>query len=73
MVQNLSHPHTLSGPIFSINHHLNSNLFPCTWGTFLNMCLLIWSSLPALRQPAEMSLRPTERYPLLPHNGQAQS
>ena len=46
MVQNLSHPHNPSSSISSINHHLNSDLFPCTWGTFSNMCLLIWRLPP---------------------------
>ena len=40
LIQNLSYPHT-NIPTPSINAHLNSDDFPCTWGTFRTICTLI--------------------------------
>ena len=40
LIQNLSHPHT-NHPVPSINALLNSDNFPCTWGTFRTVCTLI--------------------------------
>lgn len=43
LIQNLSFPHVqLQDPsISSINSAINSNDFPCTWGTFHTICVLI--------------------------------
>ena len=46
LVQNLSYPHTPQGPISSINHSINSDLYPSTWGTFSTICTTIWSLPP---------------------------
>jgi hypothetical protein len=40
LIQNLSYLHTNS-PTLSINAHLNSDDFPCTWGTFCTVCTLV--------------------------------
>jgi len=57
LVQNLSHPHTPQGPISSINHNIDSDLYPLTWGTFTTICTTIWSLPPgsqgAVRDIAE--------------------
>jgi hypothetical protein len=57
LVQNFSFPHSPSDGVYSINHAIDSDLFPCTWGTFSIICLLI-SRLPpgseaAVRDVAE--------------------
>jgi hypothetical protein len=41
LVQNLSHPREGFTIIASINSSICSDLFPCTWGTFNIICLLI--------------------------------
>jgi hypothetical protein len=41
LVQNLSHPRVGFTVITSINSGISSDLFPCTWGTFNIICLLI--------------------------------
>ena len=50
LIQNLSYPHT-NQPTPSINARLNSNDFPCTWGTFQTVCTLI-RNLPHNSQAA---------------------
>ena len=40
-VHNFSHPHNPSPNITSINSHIDSDAFPCTWGTFSTVSLLI--------------------------------
>jgi hypothetical protein len=45
LVQNYSFPRTPRDNHTSINYHINSDSFPCTWGTFLAMCLKL-SMLP---------------------------
>ena len=43
LIQNLSHSSTsLTSPIQSINASIDSNLYPCTYGTFSTICLLVW-------------------------------
>jgi hypothetical protein len=37
----ISHPHSPSSETTSINTHIDSNRFPCTWGTFATVALLI--------------------------------
>lgn len=44
-VHNFSHLHSPSCDTTSINSHINCNDFPCTWGTFSTVALLI-SHLP---------------------------
>jgi hypothetical protein len=44
-VHDFSHPHDPSPDATSINSHIDSNDFPCTWGTFATVALLI-SRLP---------------------------
>ena len=53
LIQNLSFPYTTSRlyPNPSINAGVNSDDFPCTWGTFDTICLLI-SRLPPGSQAA---------------------
>jgi len=46
LVQNFSFPHSPTSTISSINHTINSDLYPCTWGTFSTICLLIWRLPP---------------------------
>jgi len=62
LVQNLSHPHTNS-PTPSINSLLNSNDFPCTWGTFRTVCTLI-RNLPHGSQAATRDI--SEAYRIIP-------
>jgi len=46
-VHDFSHPHQPStNPISSINSTISSHDFPCTWGTFSTICLIIYR-LPA--------------------------
>ncbi|PAV21662.1 reverse transcriptase ribonuclease H [Pyrrhoderma noxium] len=45
LIQNLSYPH-LPFPVPSINSHIDSSLYPSTFGTFLTICLVI-NYLPA--------------------------
>ena len=40
-VHNFSHPHVPSSDATSINSHIDCNDFPCTWGTFSTVALLI--------------------------------
>ena len=40
-VHNFSHPHNPSPHATSINAHINCDDFPCTWGTFSTVALLI--------------------------------
>lgn len=41
IVQNFSHPHTASAASSSVNSAIDSSLYPCTWGTFATVCLVI--------------------------------
>lgn len=41
IIQNLSSPHSPRDSITSINSAIDSNQYPCTWGTFSVICLLI--------------------------------
>ena len=51
LIQNLSFPHIPLDDSYSINHSIDSDQFPCTWGTFSVICLLI-SRLPPGSQAA---------------------
>jgi hypothetical protein len=41
-VHNFSFPHSPQDNISSINYSIDSNLFPCIWGTFVMLCAIIW-------------------------------
>ena len=46
-VHDFSHPHTSDkDAISSINSNINSHDFPCTWGTFSTVCLIIYRLPP---------------------------
>lgn len=62
LIQNLSHPHT-NQPNPSINAHLDSDQFPCTWGTFRTTCTLI-QNLPPGTQAATRDI--AEAYRIIP-------
>ena len=62
LIQNLSYPHT-NTPTPSINAHLNSDDFPCTWGTFRTICTLI-RNLPQGSQAAVRDI--AEAYRIIP-------
>jgi hypothetical protein len=62
LIQNLSYPHN-NKPNPSINSALNSNDFPCTWGTFRTISTLIWS-LPPGAQAAVRDI--SEAYRIIP-------
>jgi len=57
LVQNLSYPLHPTDSISSINSAIDSDLYPCTWGTASTICLLIWflppGSQAAVRDVAE--------------------
>lgn len=46
LVQNFSFPRVSSASHTSINSHVNSDDFPCTWATFVAVCLLVWRLPP---------------------------
>ena len=62
LIQNLSHPSS-NLPIPSINAHLNSDNFPCTWGTFCTICTLV-KNLPPGAQVATRDI--SEAYRIIP-------
>lgn len=64
LIQNLSHSSSfLTHPIASINSFIDSNIYPCTYGTFSTICLLIWR-LPPSSQGATQDV--TEAYRTIP-------
>ena len=79
LVQNLSHSSSsIIHPIPSINSFIDSNLYPCTYGTFSTICLLIWRLPPgsqgATRDVAEayrtIPLHPSQYPGLVIHTGE---
>jgi hypothetical protein len=60
MVQNLSFPSKPSNGRTSINSAIDSDLYPCTWGTFSTICLLI-SRLPPGSQAAVRDIAEAHR------------
>lgn len=62
LIQNLSHPHT-NRPTPSINSLLDSDDFPCTWGTFRTVCTVI-RHLPSGSQAATRDI--SEAYRIIP-------
>jgi hypothetical protein len=69
LIQNLSHPHTAmeNTHTSSINQHIDSDDFPCTWGTFETVCLLI-SRLPEGSQAAVRDVKEAYRTVPLHHS-----
>ncbi|CAA7270000.1 unnamed protein product [Cyclocybe aegerita] len=63
LIQNLSYPLKAIDGVTSINSGINSNQFPCTWGTFSVICLLI-SRLPPGSQAAVRDVK--EAYRTIP-------
>ncbi|CAA7264068.1 unnamed protein product [Cyclocybe aegerita] len=63
IIQNLSHPHKPTSNITSINSAIDSDRFPCTWGTFSVVCLLI-ACLPPSSQAAVQDVK--EAYRTIP-------
>jgi len=57
LIQNLSYPRNITNGIRSINSSIESDLYPCTWGTFSTVATLVWSlppgSLGACRDVSE--------------------
>ena len=62
-VHDFSHPYNLSPHATSINSHINSDDFPCTWGTFSTVALLI-ARLPPGSQASICDV--TEAYRTIP-------
>jgi len=60
IIQNLSSPHSPLGAISSINSSIDSDQYPCTWGTFTTICLLIWH-LPPGSQAAVRDIKEAYR------------
>ena len=57
LIQNLSYPRNVTHNIRSINSSIETDLYPCTWGTFSTVATLVWSlppgSLGACRDVSE--------------------
>ena len=62
LIQNLSFPRN-NPAIHSINHALDSDAFPCTWGTFSTICTLL-NNLPPGSQGACQDV--AEAYRIIP-------
>jgi hypothetical protein len=45
-VHNFSYPHTPLSQLSSINYAIDSNMYPCTWGTFSTICYTIHNLPP---------------------------
>ena len=45
LIQNLSYPRNVKD-ILSINSSIETDLYPCTWGTFATVATLVWSLPP---------------------------
>jgi len=63
LIQNLSSPHSPLHSITSINSSIDSDQYPCTWGTFSTICLLI-RRLPPGSQAAVRDVK--EAYRTIP-------
>ena len=57
LIQNLSYPRNITHNLRSINSSIETDLYPCTWGTFATVATLVWSlppgSLGACRDVSE--------------------
>lgn len=70
LIQNFSHPMSPSegnDNTIAINQHIDSDDFPCTWGTFETVCLLI-SRLPEGSQAAVRDVKEAYRTVPLHHS-----
>jgi hypothetical protein len=68
LIQNLSHPHNPIRGISTINSHIESSLYPCTWGTFGTIALAI-EKLPPGSEAAVRDVK--EAYRTIPlHHSQ---
>ena len=45
-IHNFSYPHSPTPTTTSINHHIDPDMFPCTWGTFATICFTIHNLPP---------------------------
>ena len=63
LIQNFSYPHAPSGGRSSMNSHVNSDDYPCSWGTFTAVALLL-SQLPPGSQIAVQDV--AEAYRTIP-------
>lgn len=63
LIQNFSFPHTPTDSAASMNSFVNSDDFPCTWGTF-NAVSLLFSQLPPGSQAAVRDVK--EAYRTIP-------
>lgn len=45
-IHNFSYPYSTHTDIHSINYTIDSNIYPCTWGTFSTICFLVWNLPP---------------------------
>jgi hypothetical protein len=56
-VHNFSYPHSPSNQTYSINHTIDPDMYPCTWGTFGTICFTIYNLSPgsqaSIREVAE--------------------
>jgi hypothetical protein len=68
LIQNFSHPHNPLKAISSINSHIVSDSYPCTWGTFRTIALII-ENLPPGSKAAVRDVK--EAYRTIPlHSSQ---
>ncbi|KAF7761764.1 hypothetical protein Agabi119p4_9756 [Agaricus bisporus var. burnettii] len=63
LIQNFSHPHSMTRGVSSINSAILSDLYPCTWGTFGTIALLI-EGLPPRSEGAVRDVK--EAYRTIP-------
>ncbi len=68
LVQNFSYPRNPSVDYCSVNSHINSDDFPCTWTPFRAFCVIVWN-LPAGSQGMVRDV--SEAYRIVPlHHSQ---
>lgn len=63
LIQNFSHPYTSTQGRVSVNSHIDPARYPCTWGTFANVALII-SRLPEGSEAATRDVK--EAYRTIP-------
>jgi hypothetical protein len=66
MVQDFSFPYSPSSPILSINAHIDSSLYPYTWGTFATMALCMARLPPGSQAAARDKAEAYRTMPLHP-------
>ena len=65
-VHDFSHPHNPSPNAASINSHIDGDKFPCTWGTFSTVALLIARLLPGSQASIHDVAEAYRTIPVLP-------